>query len=399
MIGGIRCQSSMAAMDMFKKIKKIFYITFALLFIYVIITVIHVHQWASTEQGYLPPKTAVILHAVNNNLVTLDMSPPKLFSKQGISTRVKKNESIPVSDGSTIPAIVYSPGGEGPFPMIMYYHGGAFLEGYGSIHTHDNVARSLSSRTGSVVISVGYRLAPNHIFPAAIEDSYDALLWAVENAAELQGDPKRMAVVGDSSGGNIATVVASMVRDRDGPKLTAQVLYYPLTTFQDDLSLLSRDVYDSGYFLLSRGVMRQAREGYTPEESMWISPYSSPLQSQDLSNLPPAFIITAEFDPLRDEGEAYAQRLADSDIVVEAVRFRGVMHGFISFYEVMNSGKRGLEESSMFLNRAFHDKLETEPYQLRVNDPSSNTNNVRDHLEAYAFAAYLIGKQLMNKIS
>ncbi|WP_237700213.1 alpha/beta hydrolase [Caldalkalibacillus thermarum] len=305
----------------------------------------------------------------------------------------KFDQQIPVSDGTTIPVRVHRPSGEGPYPMIVYYHGGAFLEGYGSIDTHDNITRSLAAQTQSVVISVGYRVAPSYTFPIAIEDSYEALLWVVEHAEELNGDPARIAVAGDSAGGNIATVVAAMARDRKGPELKAQVLLYPVTTFQE-VSFPSREIYDSGYYLLSRQVMYLAREKYTPDESMWSSPYTSPLHAADLSNLPPALIITAEFDPLRDEGEAYAERLAEFGVTVEALRYKGVMHGFISFYEVMYRGRHGLDETSSFLRRAFYDKLEAQPYRLQVIDPPMGMAYVRDLIEAYAFAAYLLGKQM-----
>ncbi|GAE35760.1 alpha/beta hydrolase [Halalkalibacter akibai] len=177
------------------------------------------------------------------------------------------------------------------------------MEGYGNIHTHDNIVRSLAARTNSIVIAVGYRVAPAYPFPAAIEDSYDALVWAYTNAADLGGDPSSIAVAGDSAGGNIATVVTLMSRDRNGPGISAQALLYPLTTFAD-IEFDSRLKYDSGYYLLSRSVMMRARDTYTPDEAFWVHDYTSPLDADNLSNLPPAIVITAEFDPLRDEGEA-----------------------------------------------------------------------------------------------
>lgn len=356
----------------------------------VLIVVTVVERWASTDHGRLPPKTAVILYAINHNLVTLDMTPPRwLTHSSKPATLTKRDEVITVSDGHQIPVRIYTPSGEGPFPIILYYHGGAFLEGFGSIDTHDNVTRTLASQTKSIVISVGYRLAPTYMFPTAIEDSYDALLWAAKHAHRLNGDVTRMAVAGDSAGGNIATVVAMMSRDREGPELKAQVLFYPVTTFLDE-PLPSRQQYANGYYLLSSEVMALARDLYAPDHEMWISPYTSPLHAADLSRLPPAFIITAEFDPLRDEGEAYAKRLAESGIPVYAVRYQGVMHGFISFFEVMYSGKHGLYLSSTFLTQAFADQLEPPSDQLDFIAPSFN---VRDYAEAYAFAAYLLSQK------
>jgi acetyl esterase len=372
---------------MFLIIKRLglFILVTVLVIIIGVVTV--VHQWASTDHGRLPPKTAVILYAINHKLVTLDMTPPRwLASSQKPSSVTWNDQVIPVSDGSTIPVRIYTPTGEGPFPMIIYYHGGAFLEGYGNIDTHDNITRILATQTKSIVISVGYRLAPTYMFPTAIEDSYDALLWAERHAAELNGDPSRMAVAGDSAGGNIATVVALMSRDRKGPDLKAQVLYYPVTTFLDE-PLASREQYANGYYLLSADVMALARDLYAPEEQMWSNPYTSPLHATDLSGLPPALIVTAEYDPLRDEGEAYAERLADSGTTVYALRYQGVMHGFISFYEVMYSGKHGLNQTIAFLNQAFSGEVEPKPFQLSIVEVSYNW---RDRLEAYGFAAYLL---------
>ncbi|OLO40408.1 lipase [Alkalihalophilus pseudofirmus] len=364
---------------------------FALLF--AVVVFISVEQWASKEEGKLPVKTAVILHAVNENLVPLDIEIPNFVrSSGGRSTMVRENIDIPVRDGSTIAGKVYRPNGDGPYPIIMYYHGGAFLEGYGSIDTHENIVRALAARTQSIVVAVGYRVAPKHVFPTAIEDGYDALLWVYDKAVEWNGDVGKIAVAGDSSGGNIATVVATLSRDEDGPELTAQVLFYPLTTFQD-VALPSRTVYDSGYYLLSRSVMYLARDKYTPDQEMWSSPYTSPLEAEDLSGLPPTLIITAEFDPLRDEGEAYGKRLNEFGVPVETYRYKGVMHGFISFYEVMYRGNHGLQQSVHYLRNAFHDEIAFEEYSVKVIDIQDGKETLRDQLEAYAMAGFLIGRQ------
>ncbi|WP_209122216.1 alpha/beta hydrolase [Alkalihalobacillus sp. BA299] len=366
--------------------------------LFAIVVFISVEQWASKEEGKLPVKTAVILHAINENLVPLDIEIPSFVkSSSGRSTMVRENVEIPVRDGSTIAGKVYRPKGEGPYPIIMYYHGGAFLEGYGSIETHENIVRALAARTQSIVIAVGYRVAPKHVFPTAIEDGYDALLWAYDMADEWNGDRSKIAVAGDSAGGNIATVVATMSRDVGGPKLSAQVLYYPLTTFKD-VALPSRNVYDSGYYLLSRSVMYLARDKYTPEQEMWSSPYTSPLEAEDLSSLPPTLIITAEFDPLRDEGEAYGKRLNEFGVPVETIRYKGVMHGFISFYEVMYRGNHGLQRSVHYLKTAFHEDITQEEYKVKVVDIQDGKETLRDQLEAYAMAGFLIGRQAFSML-
>ncbi len=353
-----------------------------------------VYLWQSTDAGRLPAKTAVVLHAINNNLVSLDIdvSPPRIVSGGGAENPLLREDIyVPVQGEVQIPVRMYRPQGDGPYPIIMYYHGGAFLEGYGSIETHDNIVRAIAARTQSIVLSVGYRVAPEHIFPAAVEDSYAALQWAERNATTFNGNPETISVAGDSAGGNVATVMTLMSRDRGGPEITSQVLFYPLTTFQD-VEMASRDLYDSGYYLLSRQVMYRARDLYAPEEMMWSNPYTSPLHAEDLSELPPTLIITAEFDPLRDEGEAYAERLAEFDVHVRATRYRGVMHGFVSFYEVMQSGRYGLQEASSYLRQAHRGALQESPYQLQVRQAPQGMDRVREQAEAFAIAAYLLGR-------
>ncbi|BAB05967.1 alpha/beta hydrolase [Halalkalibacterium halodurans] len=365
---------------------------------FMIISITFVEYWSHTEAGKVPPKTAVLLHAIHHNLVTPDMRPPKFLTQSNGHSRFKTELiQIPVSDGASIPARVYQPKASGPHPIILYYHGGAFLEGYGDINTHDNIVRALAVRTGSIVVAVGYRVAPGHPFPTAIEDSYDALDWISKNAELFNGDPANVAVVGDSAGGNIATVVSLMARDREGPEISAQVLLYPLTTFQD-VAFPSRDHYDSGYYLLSRAVMVQAREKYTPQQESWLNPYTSPLNA-DLEGVPPAFVVTAEFDPLRDEGEMYAQSLADAGVPVQAIRYNGVMHGFVSFYEVMERGDDALHQASMFLKKSFYDDMDAKPYELVIDDVPSAQVAIKDRLEAYAIGGFLIGKQSLSLFS
>ncbi|WP_088105296.1 alpha/beta hydrolase [Halalkalibacter urbisdiaboli] len=379
------------------KLKILSIVSALFMVVLVLFVIISVQAWTDTEAGKVPPKTAVLLHAVHHNLVTSNMKTPKFLQKKGKATFTRENITIPVSDGTDISARVYKPIDDGPHPIILYYHGGAFMEGYGSINTHDNIVRSLAGRTKSIVIAVAYRVAPAHPFPTAIEDSYDALLWASEHAEDLGGDPNKIAVVGDSAGGNIATVVSLMARDRQGPSITAQALLYPLTTFQD-VEFSSRSVYDSGYYLLSRQVMQRAREAYTPDESMWNSPYTSPLEAEHLYQLPPALVITAEFDPLRDEGEAYAQRLTEYNIPVKTIRYNGVMHGFISFYEVMYRGNHGLSQTAAFLNKAFKDEIRYETYKLHVFDGVEGRNQIKEEAEAYAIGSFLIGKKALTSI-
>ncbi|WP_100398638.1 alpha/beta hydrolase [Bacillus sp. FJAT-44742] len=366
-------------------------------FAVIIALILSVQLWSSTDQGKLPSKTAVILHAVNNNLIPLDIEAPAFLASTGSSNpevvMLRENYETEVSDGHSIDLRVYRYSNVEEAPIILYYHGGAFLEGYGSIDTHENVMRGLAARTGAIVIGVGYRVAPEHIFPAAVEDSYDALLWAYDHAEELGGDPSQLAVIGDSAGGNLAAVVTMMAKDREGPEIAAQILYYPLTTFRD-VEFASRTAYDSGYYLLSRQVMLKARDAYTPEEDMWYNPYTSPLEAKDIDGLPPAFIVTAEFDPLRDEGELYGKKLHENGIPVETVRYRGVMHGFVSFYEVMRSGEMAMNHSVRFLGEAFAGEVNEVPeeFEIAVEQPPQGIARIKEEAEAYAIAAFLIGR-------
>lgn len=379
----------------FKIVKRSVAFLLAFFLIFVGYVIVSVHYWSITDEGRLPPKTAVILYAVNNNIVTSDMQPPRFLTQPRPATIAREDLLIPVSEGE-IPVRVYYPKREGPNPVILYYHGGAFLEGYGNIETHDNIIRALSARTQSVVIAVGYRVAPQYVFPTAVEDSYAALLWAHEHAKNYNGDSERIAVAGDSAGGNLATAVALMSRDFDGPELAAQALLYPLTTFQD-IPLQSRIIYDSGYYLLARSVMYRARELYTPEEEMWLSPYTSPLNAKNLEDLPPTLIITAEFDPLKDEGEQYGERLARSGVPVKHLHYKGVMHGFISFYEVMQIGEHGLRQTTTYLKDVFEGEVAVDPdLEKEIVYRPKGKEGVREYIEAYAIAAFLIIQDLLN---
>lgn len=379
---------------MWRKIGKIVVICLSIL---TIVIVWSMESWSRTAHGKLPSKTAVILHAVNNNLVPLnsDIQPPRfLLSNEHAPKRVlqEKDIIIEMKDGAGIPARIYRYEDATDVPVILYYHGGAFLEGYGNIDTHRNITRALAKRTGAVVISPGYRLAPKHVFPKAVEDSYRALEWAYENAKKYGGDPNQIAVMGDSAGGNLATVMALKARDQNGPPLFAQVLFYPLTTFQD-IKLESRETYDSGYYFLSRDVMLKAREAYAPEEEMWSSPYASPLHVDDLSGLPPTLIITAQFDPLRDEGELYGERLHEAGVPVETVRYNGVMHGFVSLFEMMESGEMALAQATQFLMNE-NKKQVPDDYQWKVQHAPQGIVRLKEEAESFFIAAFLLYQSL-----
>ncbi len=232
---------------------------------------------------------------------------------------------IPV-DGGEIPLRSYRPAGEGRFPVHLYLHGGGFW--LGSIDGSDVACRELCVASGALVVSVGYRLAPEHRFPIPVEDCYAALCWLAEHAARLGGDPSTISVGGESAGGNLAAVVAMMARDRSGPRLALQILSIAVTDLTG--SQPSVEQLGEGY-LLSRTGMRTQREHYLGETVDPRHPYVSPLFAPDLRGLPPALVVTMEFDPHRDEAEAYARRLVEAGVLTVQRRFLGHVHGSAMF--------------------------------------------------------------------
>jgi acetyl esterase len=232
--------------------------------------------------------------------------------------------SIPGPAGP-LRARLYRPGlAGGAPPGMVYFHGGGFI--YGDLDTHDVVCRGIALGTPCAVVSVDYRLAPEHRFPAAVEDAFAATAWIAANGAALGIDPARLVVAGDSAGGNLAAVAALMARDAGGPTLSMQVLVYPTTDFAEETESVAR--FAEGY-LLTRESIRWVKRTYLREDSDALDWRASPLRARDLSKLPAAYVITAGFDPLRDEGGAYAERLAQAGTAVTHECFEGQVHGFL----------------------------------------------------------------------
>ncbi|HYB43207.1 MAG TPA: alpha/beta hydrolase [Candidatus Methylomirabilis sp.] len=250
--------------------------------------------------------------------------------------------------GGEIAVRLYSPGGAGPHPVLVFYHGGGWV--IGDLYTHDGVCRSLTNAAACAVASVDYRLAPESKYPVAPEDSYAALGWIVANAARLGVDPRRVAVGGDSAGGNLSTVVALMARDRRGPALLQQVLIYPVTS--DDLDTPSYHENATGY-VLTREAMRWFWRHYLVRPEQGEEAYASPLRATSLAGLPPALVITAECDPLRDEGEAYAARLRDAGVPVALTRYTGMFHGFVRMTRFLDKARAAVDEIASSLRKAF----------------------------------------------
>ncbi len=210
-------------------------------------------------------------------------------------------------------------------PLIVYCHGGGWV--VGSLDSHDGVCRTLAAETGTPVASVDYRLAPEHPFPAGLEDCYAAVSWASEQAAELQTDPDRLVVAGDSAGGNLATAVALLARDRGGPEIARQLLVYPATGNARGTKSLEENA--DGYFLTAE-TMAWFSDCYLPDAIDRGNIYALPGRARDLSGVPPATVITAGFDPLRDDGGRYIEQLREDGVAVSHHHFEAMIHGFFS---------------------------------------------------------------------
>ena len=233
--------------------------------------------------------------------------------------------------------------------MLVFFHGGGWV--ICDLDSHDSLCRSFANRACCVVVSVDYRLAPEHKFPAAVEDAYAATQWVANNASRINGDPTRIAVGGDSAGGNLAAVVAIMARDHNKPSLKYQLLIYPAT----DVSSTNTDSYRNyadGYFL-TKGDGEWFCHHYLNCAEDRLNPSVSPLLTPDLSRLPPALVITAGFDVLRDEGESYAKRLKEAGVSVKCTRYEGMIHGFMSMDGLLDQARNGIEEASTALREAF----------------------------------------------
>jgi len=249
-----------------------------------------------------------------------------------------------------IPLRVYRPAGvpaSTPLAVLVFFHGGGWV--IGDLEMHDVLCRQLTAGSGVSVVSVDYRLAPEHKFPAAVDDAWAATRWVVAHAGELGADASRLAVGGDSAGGNLAAVVALLARDKGAPAIAVQVLIYPVT----DLVGETRSYRDfaEGY-LLTREGMRWFIAHYLTAEAEAADWRASPLRAQSLAGLPPALIVTAGFDPLRDEGEAYAERLRDAGVRVDSVCYGGMIHGFVPMGRLLDTAGRAISLIAGSLSQA-----------------------------------------------
>jgi acetyl esterase/lipase len=246
-----------------------------------------------------------------------------------------------------IPVRIYTPEGNGPFPLLVFFHGGGYV--LGDLDTHDGLCRSLTNGAGCIVVSVDYPLAPEHKFPTALKVGYAATQWVAEHAATINGDASRIAVGGDSAGGNLAAVVALMARGQDGPALTFQLLIYPDLDFRR--TNFSIREYAGKYGNITREGQNWFMDHYLNNAEEKLNPLVSPLLAPDLKGLPPAFIITAEYDALRDEGEQYGQRLEEVGVPVTVNRYQGMIHEFVR--HSFDQSKQARAEAAAALQKAF----------------------------------------------
>lgn len=259
-----------------------------------------------------------------------------------------ENRMIPGPDGE-IGIRIYTPiaAGARMLETLIYFHGGGFVAG--DLETHDTLCRGLTARSGCRVISVDYRLAPEHPFPAAIDDSYAALRWIEANATTLGVDSNRIAVGGDSAGGNIAAVVAQLARGAGNPVVRFQLLIYPVV--QWDVATPSRQQFAEDP-IIPRDVIDMCARNYFGPMVPATDFRAAPLAASDLAGLPPAYVITAGLDPLRDEGTQYAEKLREAGVAVEHVGYDDMIHGFMSMSNALDTAKLAIERAGDALRNA-----------------------------------------------
>lgn len=268
-------------------------------------------------------------------------SPPDLARTQDLNLKRP--------DGTDLLVRVYCPRAVEPLPICLYFHGGGWV--LNSIETHDDLVRRLAAESGCLFVNIEYRLAPEHKYPAAIDDSWLALNWVHDHAQKLGGDPNQIAVAGDSAGGNLAAALCLMSRDRKGPEIGFQALIYPITDCDFDRPSYRENA--EGYFLTRREMIWFWNHYVSSPEQM-KEPYASPLRASSLRNLPPALILTAEFDPLRDEGEAYADALRAAGVDVEMLRFDGMIHAFVRRVQQFSGARAAIQKIADRLRAVFH---------------------------------------------
>lgn len=310
-----------------------------------------------TEHGTLHINAAILLKYIElskTDLFADGKTPAEIRVVSATGGSILKGKPTPVEHirdttfpgpAGLVPIRIYTPQTQTKVPVIIYFHGGGWV--IGSLDSHDNLCRSLATKSSSIVISVDYRLAPEHAYPAAIEDAYAALLWTYKNAATINGDSARILVLGDSAGGNLAAAVALMARDKNGPDIYAQILIYPAVNLAE-FNTESHRKFGKGFYLTKR-YMEKFRSLYLPQTKDWKDIYVSPLLAGSLINLPPAMVLTAELDVLRTEGEAYALRLKNAGVPTRNKRYLGMIHGFVNMDRLFGQSEIAIDDISDFI--------------------------------------------------
>lgn len=331
-----------------------------IIFVLMIIGFFTIKNLTETKNGKINMYTALnlqldkILNPKSTNEQSIEEIRERLnkesikSSKPPIPFSNIKNITLEVNS-EKIPVRIYTPEGGDMFPIIIYSHGGSWIAG--NLDTHDNVCRNLSQNTTAIVISVDYRLSPENPFPAGLNDVYNVLQWTYKNAKNINGNKSHIAVVGDSAGGNLSAAVCLMAKDKNGPYITCQVLIYPSTNIYE-LNTQSWSDF-SNDFNISKEEMEKYISLYVPQKEDRKNPYVSPLLAKEFNQLPDALVITAEIDPLKDDGEAYGTKLKEKGIQSEVIRFNGVTHGFITMDKITNKADEALNQISSFLKIEF----------------------------------------------
>jgi acetyl esterase len=251
-------------------------------------------------------------------------------------------------DAEGVPVRIYRPSPDADLPIVVYLHGGGWT--IGTVEQYDPVMRQVANAANAIVVAPEYRLAPEHPFPASLDDCWHALCWTAKNASTFGGDGSRLAVMGDSAGGNLSAVCALQARDAGGPELAMQVLVYPVTDC--DLTTPSYGENRDGY-LLTEDEMRWFFHCYTRGDIDATDWRISPLRVREVRGVAPALVLTAQYDPLRDEGEAYARRLAEAGVTVQKLRYDGMIHAFFGLSAAFDASRDAIDRSRTALRRAF----------------------------------------------
>jgi acetyl esterase len=256
---------------------------------------------------------------------------------------------IPGPESNPIPLRVYRTSDDDALPVVVFVHGGGFT--MGDLDSHDSLCRALANASECVLVAVDYRLAPEHRFPAGIDDTYAATCWVHEHAAELGGDPARLAIGGDSGGGTFATTICGMARERGGPPIGFQFLINP-GGMDFDYTRPSCIENSSGYFISLDDVRWIESQYFASPDDKERDWRAAPGLAPDLSGLPPAIVLTAEYDPVRDQGRAYVERLRDAGVPVQHTEYPGVLHGWVNMFGVIDAGRKGLDETANAIRTA-----------------------------------------------